>query len=106
MKELAELAMDQPLTGLQRAVWWTEYVLRHNDTTHLKAPWATSEFHHEFHLDVVAVLSTALLLITIALFKLCNTVLRVVVEICRKEKSVLMHCTKVGFRILINKVAK
>ncbi|KAK4872333.1 hypothetical protein RN001_014362 [Aquatica leii] len=36
--KLADLAEDQPMTGLERAVWWTEYVLRHNGTKHLKNP--------------------------------------------------------------------
>ncbi|KAK4872332.1 hypothetical protein RN001_014361 [Aquatica leii] len=38
IKELADLAEDQPMTGLERAVWWTEYVLRHNGTRHFKNP--------------------------------------------------------------------
>ncbi|KAK4872739.1 hypothetical protein RN001_014768 [Aquatica leii] len=36
IKELAELALDQPMTGFEKAVWWIEYVIRHNGTKHLR----------------------------------------------------------------------
>lgn len=108
VKELAELAVDQPMTGLQRAVWWTEYVLRHNDTSHLKAPWATRRFYHEFQLDVVAVLSAGLLILVLTLYHICRIVVKVIIEVCKNKKmrSVLRHRKSVGFRVLINKVAK
>ncbi|KAF2903762.1 hypothetical protein ILUMI_02412 [Ignelater luminosus] len=38
VKELAELAKDQPMSGLQRAIWWTEYVIRHKGARHLRSP--------------------------------------------------------------------
>ncbi|KAI5644652.1 UDP-glucoronosyl and UDP-glucosyl transferase domain-containing protein [Phthorimaea operculella] len=38
VKHLYALMHDQPMSGLQRAVWWTEHVLRHGGARHLRAP--------------------------------------------------------------------
>ncbi|KAJ8944127.1 hypothetical protein NQ318_013310 [Aromia moschata] len=37
-KELADLVLDQPMTGLEKAVWWIEYVIRHGHTEHFRNP--------------------------------------------------------------------
>ncbi|KAK5640035.1 hypothetical protein RI129_010846 [Pyrocoelia pectoralis] len=58
VRELAKLAKDQPMTGMERAIWWTEYVLRHKGTPHLKIssaldmPW----YHQYLSLDVIVLL--------------------------------------------------
>lgn len=65
------------MTGLERAVWWTEYVLRHNDTSHLKAPWAGRRFYHEFQLDVMAVIFTVSLVVLIGSYKACKIFVKV-----------------------------
>lgn len=36
MEHLRNVLRDQPMEPLDKAVWWTEYVLRHKDTSHLK----------------------------------------------------------------------
>lgn len=37
MIKLRTIMDDQPLSPLERAVWWTEHVLRHKGASHLKA---------------------------------------------------------------------
>lgn len=34
--ELSEIFRDQPLKSLEKAVYWIEYVIRHNGAHHLK----------------------------------------------------------------------
>ncbi len=36
VEQLRDVLRDQPMGPLDKAVWWTEYVLRHKDTSHLK----------------------------------------------------------------------
>lgn len=107
LKQLADLAADQPMTGLQKTVWWTEYVLRHNDTSHLKAPWATSRFYHEFQLDVVAVLSTVLLILMISFYVISKVIVKA--TLATIKITTLRNCVRrfvnVGFRLAINKVS-
>lgn len=58
---------DQPLTGVQKAAWWVEYVIRHNGTEHLRYPGADIPLYKYFLLDVIfVVLSVVLLTVFIA----------------------------------------
>lgn len=59
MDKLNRLLADQPLSSLERAAWWIEYVIRHGGTRHLRSP-QLSWFQY-LMLDVtltVAVLAT------------------------------------------------
>lgn len=53
MKEIAELALDQPMTGLEKAVWWTEYVIRHKGARHLRSPALDIPAYQYYLLDVI-----------------------------------------------------
>ncbi|KAK4872741.1 hypothetical protein RN001_014770 [Aquatica leii] len=79
VKELAELALDQPMSGLEKAIWWTEYVIRHNGTAHLRSPLLDVPYYQYYFLDVFAIFVVAL----IVLFKLSVFVFRVLVKILR-----------------------
>ncbi|XP_013183093.1 UDP-glycosyltransferase UGT5 [Amyelois transitella] len=50
---------DQPQTPLQRAVWWTEYTLRHGGAKHLRAPAANMPWTTYYQLDVLVVVMLA-----------------------------------------------
>ncbi|KAF2883522.1 hypothetical protein ILUMI_22651, partial [Ignelater luminosus] len=52
-KELADLANDQPMTGLEKAVWWTEYVIRHKGAKHLRSPILDIPSYQYYLLDVI-----------------------------------------------------
>ncbi|KAF5302526.1 hypothetical protein FQR65_LT00898 [Abscondita terminalis] len=54
--KLVTLALDEPMTGLEKAVWWTEYVIRHNGTKHLRSPVLDIPFYQYYLLDVIAVI--------------------------------------------------
>ncbi|KAF2893560.1 hypothetical protein ILUMI_12614 [Ignelater luminosus] len=53
VKELADLASDQPMTGLEKAVWWTEYVIRHKGARHLRSPLLDIPSYQYYLLDVI-----------------------------------------------------
>ncbi|KAF5307253.1 hypothetical protein FQR65_LT06969 [Abscondita terminalis] len=53
IKLYAELATDQFQTGLERAVWWTEYVLRHKGVPHLRNPAYDFPFYQYYSLDLI-----------------------------------------------------
>ncbi|KAK5639992.1 hypothetical protein RI129_010803 [Pyrocoelia pectoralis] len=62
IKKLAELAQDQPMTGLERAVWWTEYVIRHKGAAHLKSPLKDIPWYQYLLLDVIGVLAVTMVI--------------------------------------------
>ncbi|KAF5287655.1 hypothetical protein FQR65_LT12183 [Abscondita terminalis] len=63
IKELDGFARDLPMTGLEQAVWWTEYVLRHNGTEHLRSPVLDMPFYQYYLLDVACCFLLAFIVI-------------------------------------------
>lgn len=53
MEKLRELWLDHPMKSLDRAVWWIEYVLRHNGTKHLRSPTVDISWIQYLLLDVI-----------------------------------------------------
>lgn len=47
---------DQPQTPLERAVWWTEHVLRHKGAAHLRSPAANMHWTEYYAIDLVLIL--------------------------------------------------
>ncbi|KAL0810822.1 hypothetical protein ABMA28_010134 [Loxostege sticticalis] len=68
IKRLRILMDDQPQPPLERAVWWTEYVIRHNGARHLRAPAANMGMYQYLEIDfvlsllsIIAIISSAVL---------------------------------------------
>ncbi|XP_059056333.1 UDP-glucosyltransferase 2-like [Achroia grisella] len=51
--KLRTLMADQPQTPLERAVWWTEHVLRHGGARHLRSPAANMSWTEYLELELV-----------------------------------------------------
>ncbi|XP_068623984.1 UDP-glycosyltransferase UGT5-like [Battus philenor] len=63
-KNIAKLRMlinDQPVSPLQNAVWWTEYVIRHGGASHLRSPAANISWLEYFEIELLAVIMSILL---------------------------------------------
>lgn len=73
MKRLKQLALDTPMTGLEKAVWWTEYVIRNKGAKHLRNPAADIPLYQYYLIDVIsflvsmAVLAIAAVVVSIRL---------------------------------------
>ncbi|VVD00232.1 unnamed protein product [Leptidea sinapis] len=50
------LLSDQPHSGLDRAVWWTEYVLHHGGSKHLEAPSAHISWVEYYDVQLISTL--------------------------------------------------
>nr|CAD7260617.1 unnamed protein product [Timema shepardi] len=61
-ERISQLYKDQPETPLQRAIFWTEYVLRNNGANHLRSSSADMPWYQYLLLDVIAVLATGVIL--------------------------------------------
>ncbi|CAH1647236.1 unnamed protein product [Spodoptera littoralis] len=61
MERFRTLINDSPQTPLERAVWWTEYLLRHGDAKHLRSPSANISWRQYLELDLVLILLSVLL---------------------------------------------
>lgn len=70
---------DQPLKGLDKAMWWIEYVIRHKDVSHLRSRAADMSFFEYFMVDVI-------------LF--CLAVLFVIIYVIKKSVCLLWRLIK------------
>jgi glucuronosyltransferase len=59
-QRLSRIYRDQPFTPLQKAVYWTEYVIRHKGAPHLRSAVLDLAWYQYFLLDVIAVLTLAM----------------------------------------------
>lgn len=69
MKKHQRILKDQHLKGLDKVMWWIEYVIRHRGAKHLRSPAADMTFFQYFLLDVIAVFLLQIILIAFALYK-------------------------------------
>ncbi|XP_063367014.1 UDP-glycosyltransferase UGT4-like [Cydia amplana] len=51
--KLRTIINDQPMSALERAVWWTEHVLRHGGARHLRAPAAGMGWAEYYELNLL-----------------------------------------------------
>ena len=56
MKKISALSKDEPENSLNRAVWWAEYVIRHNGAKHLRSAAIDLAWYQYLLLDVGAFL--------------------------------------------------
>ncbi|KAK9892165.1 hypothetical protein WA026_018367 [Henosepilachna vigintioctopunctata] len=82
-KELRSIFLDQPTSGLDKIIWWCEYVIRHKGAKHLKSPSADIPVYEYFMLDVFAVIFTALFVI----YKIVSLAVRSLVGVLRGRKN-------------------
>ncbi|CAH0715024.1 unnamed protein product, partial [Brenthis ino] len=61
VRNLYSIMQDQPLSPLERAVWWTEYVLRHKGALHLKAHGAHLPWIDYYELKLVLISSVCVI---------------------------------------------
>ncbi|XP_061705679.1 UDP-glycosyltransferase UGT4-like [Cydia pomonella] len=51
--KLRNIINDHPMSALERAVWWTEHVLRHGGARHLKTPAAGMDWADDYELNLL-----------------------------------------------------
>ncbi|KAG8255701.1 hypothetical protein J6590_086639 [Homalodisca vitripennis] len=68
MKRLSHQFRDRPMTALQTAVYWTEYVIRHQGAPHLRPASVNVPLYQYLLLDVIAVLAVWLASLFLVLY--------------------------------------
>ncbi|KAJ8959678.1 hypothetical protein NQ318_021869 [Aromia moschata] len=68
IRKFHQVSTDWPMTGLERAVWWTEYVIRHKGAKHLRNPVADLPAYQYFLLDVIGFISLVMIAAFILVF--------------------------------------
>lgn len=80
VKELSDLAVDQPMTGMERTIWWMEYVIRHKGARHLRSAILDLPYYQYMLIDIIGA-------VTIALIAFVFVVYKIITVLCRLRKS-------------------
>ncbi|XP_063913101.1 UDP-glucuronosyltransferase 2B2-like [Zophobas morio] len=65
IEESRKLLYDKPMTGLEKVVWWVEYVIGHKGAKHLRSPTADFSYFDYFLVEVVLI---AIVMISIIIY--------------------------------------
>jgi glucuronosyltransferase len=86
-QRLSALFRDQPLTPLEQAVFWTEYVIRHKGAPHMRSAALDLTWYQYYLLDVTGVLALTTLSTLIVIFFILRALTRYGFCSSRKEKT-------------------
>ncbi|CAG9856811.1 unnamed protein product [Phyllotreta striolata] len=83
----AELLLDQPMSAVDKAVWWIEYVIRHKGAKHLRIPSIDMPAYQFYCLDIIAVI-IILVFISIWIFKkICSFIFQLFLMLIFSKKK-------------------
>lgn len=83
IKDISLIIKDRPMIGLERAVWWTEYVLRHRGAPYFRPTVVDMPWYQYFLLDIITYI---LLIFLTTIFVLYKIVRRLFTYLTRKVK--------------------
>ncbi|XP_063220627.1 UDP-glycosyltransferase UGT5-like [Bacillus rossius redtenbacheri] len=86
-KEVSRIFRDQPQSPLEKGVFWTEYVLRHKGTAHLRSAATDLSWYQYLLLDVVAVLVLVPAALVYCVLMLCR-------RLCCATKKIIIKDVK------------
>ncbi|XP_050544296.1 UDP-glucosyltransferase 2-like [Daktulosphaira vitifoliae] len=69
-KELSNRFRDRPTNPLDTAIYWTEYILKHNQPVKTISPAASMTYYQVYQLDIVLLISMTFILLIYFMFKI------------------------------------
>lgn len=75
IRKFKELVNDQPMTSREKAIWWTEYVIRHKGAEHLNYPGRLVPFYQKYFLDFIFI-SLVLIVVTLKILAISTRKLK------------------------------
>jgi glucuronosyltransferase len=70
IKYLREIIYDEPMSSRERAVWWTEYIIRHKGAKHLEYQGRNVPTYQRYWLDFIGIAALLLTVIILILYKI------------------------------------
>ncbi|KAG6460587.1 UDP-glucosyltransferase 2 [Manduca sexta] len=86
LAKLRDVLYDSPQTALEKAVWWTEFVLRHKGAKHLRSPGANKIYTEYFMIDFIFYLGVMAVIAVVIVFALLRLIVKRL-KIIGKEKK-------------------
>ena len=73
---MSAISKDETQSALNRAVWWTEYVIRHNGAKHLQSAALDLAWYQYLLLDVAAFLFLLVAITVLVLYLILRNIYR------------------------------
>ncbi|VEN52509.1 unnamed protein product [Callosobruchus maculatus] len=86
IESLAEIILDEPMTGVEKVIWWSEYVIRHKGAKHLRNQNLDVPLYQYLMLDILA-----FVIVTLIIFSLFMVI---VYKIIKCFFSIAIGCVK------------
>jgi len=87
-KELSEAFRDRPMSPLETAVYWTEYVIRHKGAPHLRSAAVGMPWYQYYLIDVLVIVFLSVTIIVVLLYLLIfKVLLRLMNRKSKKKQS-------------------
>lgn len=80
---MSQIFRDRPATAIDTAIYWTEYVMKHQGAHHLRTAAVGMPWYQYFLIDVILFILLAIILIVFVIIYTVKIVLR---KICSKGK--------------------
>merc|ERR1712179_17722 len=90
IKERSRILVDQETSPLDRAVYWSEYVLRHKGARHLRSEAASMPMHQYLLLDVMLVITLVIITIMIILYFIVKKIVHIAMSAFKKTVSSML----------------
>lgn len=86
-KQLSEIFRDQQETPVERAVFWTEYVLRHKGAPHLRSPAANLNQFQYHCIDVIIFLAFGIITVLLFAYNLLKLLFKILVWVFSSSRK-------------------
>ncbi|XP_025424462.1 UDP-glucuronosyltransferase 2B2-like isoform X3 [Sipha flava] len=87
-KELSEVFRDRPMSPLETAVYWTEYVIRHKGAPHLRSAAVGMPWYQYYLIDVLLVIFISIATIFVSLYYLIfKQILRLIYKKSKEKQT-------------------
>lgn len=77
---------DRPMSSIDTAIYWVEYVIRHKGAHHLRSPAVELSWYQYYLLDVISFLMSIILLLILICYFMCNQVVKLLRNLLCKQK--------------------
>jgi glucuronosyltransferase len=94
MQKFSALSKDRPDKPLDSAVWWAEYVLRHDGARHLRSAALDLAWYQHFLLDVIATMLLVFLVASYLSYIIVRSLFQRLMDSCSStaEQDINAHC--------------
>lgn len=85
---MSNIFHDRPISTLDKAVYWVEYVIRHKGAHHLRSPAVDLPWYQYYLLDVIAFIVSILFVFAFMFYFITKRILRFVFNLLFKQQKV------------------